>query len=277
VSGSGVVRFSAPANTSGSERVAVLSISGQTFTVRQAAIAVQLSAAGVVNGASFRGGPVAAGQIVAVFGTGFGPEALAMAQIGGDRRSVTARLGETRVLFDGVAAPMLYAAENHVGAVVPFSIAEAQTTSVQVEYMDVLSNAVMLQAAAAAPAIFTATQSGAGQGAALNEDYTYNGAGAPAARGSIVMLYATGAGQTRPGGVDGQLSGAPYPVPVLPVRVVIGGVEAQVMYAGAAPGSVAGFLQINVRVPEGVASGAAEVVLRVGEFESPAGVTIAVR
>jgi uncharacterized protein (TIGR03437 family) len=92
------------------------------------------------------------------------------------------------------------------------------------------------------------------------------------------MLYGTGEGATRPEGVDGQLAVAPLPSPVLPVQVLIGGVEARVTYAGGAPGLVAGAMQINVVVPDSVSSGpAVPVVVRVGEFESPAGVTIAVR
>lgn len=50
------------------------------------------------------------------------------------------------------------------------------------------------------------------------------------------------------------------------------------LYAGAAPGLVAGLVQVNVRVPSNVTSGnAVPVLLRVGSLESPAGVTMAVR
>ncbi|MBI1898990.1 MAG: hypothetical protein HYS04_21020 [Acidobacteria bacterium] len=60
---------------------------------------------------------------------------------------------------------------------------------------------------------------------------------------------------------------------LLPVKVFIDGIESEVLYAGGAPGLVAGVNQINVRVPEAATAG--EVVVRVGEAESPAGVKIA--
>jgi uncharacterized protein (TIGR03437 family) len=41
----------------------------------------------------------------------------------------------------------------------------------------------------------------------------------------------------------------PFPRPLLPVGVRIGGRVADVTYAGAAPGLVAGMLQVNARVP----------------------------
>jgi uncharacterized protein (TIGR03437 family) len=55
-------------------------------------------------------------------------------------------------------------------------------------------------------------------------------------------------------------------------------VEARVLYAGAAPGLVSGVLQVNVQVPQQVTAGAAvPVVLKVGEAESQAQVTMAVK
>ena len=58
----------------------------------------------------------------------------------------------------------------------------------------------------------------------------------------------------------------------------IGGIEAGVLYAGAAPGLLAGVLQVNARVPVEVASGdKAPVVPTVGSASSQAGVTMAVR
>jgi uncharacterized protein (TIGR03437 family) len=61
----------------------------------------------------------------------------------------------------------------------------------------------------------------------LNEKGCCNSAGNPAVRGAFAALYATGAGQTTPSGIDGAMAAfdraADYPVPVLPVRVTVGG------------------------------------------------------
>ena len=77
--------------------------------------------------------------------------------------------------------------------------------------------------------------------------------------------------------MDGQIAPRAQPVR-LPVSVRIGGAAATVTYAGAAPGLVAGAVQVNVRVPQQVSVGSAvPVVLRVGEAESQAQVTVAVK
>jgi uncharacterized protein (TIGR03437 family) len=57
--------------------------------------------------------------------------------------------------------------------------------------------------------------------------------------------------------------------------VQIGGMQAEVQYAGAAPGLIDGVVQINARVPVGV-SGAAVLVVTVGGISSPP-VTMAVQ
>jgi uncharacterized protein (TIGR03437 family) len=108
----------------------------------------------------------------------------------------------------------------------------------------------------------------------LNEDGSLNSEENPATAGSVVVLYGTGEGQTDPLGVDGKPAVAPLPRPVLPVRVTIGGQDAEILYAGGAPGFTAGLLQLNVRIPAG-ATGTVNVVLYVGEEASRA-VTIVV-
>jgi uncharacterized protein (TIGR03437 family) len=117
-----------------------------------------------------------------------------------------------------------------------------------------------------------------GAGAILNQDYSLNSPAHPAAPGSVVMIYSTREGQTDAPGVDGQIAGTTLPQPRLPVSVTIGGVTAEVLYAGAAPGLVAGVLQVNARVPEGTPAGAAvPVALIIGTASSQAGVTLAVQ
>lgn len=280
VSGTGVVRYQAPANASGTERTAFLRVSGQTVTVRQAPLVLTLAAEGIVSAATFAGGAVAPGQIVTIYGSGFGPAVLARMQLDAAGQGITNTIGDTQVLFDGVAAPMVYALEGQISAIVPYSVAGKQSTAVEVRYFGARSSAVTVPVVAALPGIFTLAASGRGQAAVLNQDGTLNGADIPAAPGSILQIFTTGEGQTRPGGMDGRLAaGSPQlPAPVLPVRVLIGGMEAEVLYAGAAPGLVAGVMQVNARVPRTTAAGMdVPVVLRVGEAESRPGPTVVVR
>lgn len=103
-----------------------------------------------------------------------------------------------------------------------------------------------------------------------------NSASSPAPPGSIVSLYGTGEGQTNPVGVDGKVATAPLTAPILPVQVFISNVAAEALYAGAAPGEVAGVLQVNVRVPSGIPSGMQSVVLVVGSARSQENVLISI-
>ena len=97
-------------------------------------------------------------------------------------------------------------------------------------------------------------------------------------RWAVVVVFATGAGQTDPPGVDGQIAGNTLPKPLLPVTVRIGGMQARVSYAGAAPGMVAGTLQVNCMVPmESPIGYAIPIVLSVGKASSQAGVTMAIQ
>src|SRR5206468_5338070 len=142
-----------------------------------------------------------------------------------------------------------------------------------------LSAPVALPGAPVGPSVYTIDQTGSGQGVILNQDVvTVNSSSRPADKGSIVVIYATGEGQTSPGGVDGQLANGPaYPKPVQQVAVNIGGIPAEVLYAGAAPTLVAGVMQINVRIPVDAPSGDVPVEIVVGTTHSQPGVTVAVK
>jgi hypothetical protein len=147
----------------------------------------------------------------------------------------------------------------------------------QVAWRGARSIGQTLTVADSAPGIFTADSSGSGQGAIFSEDLGANSASNPAARGSIVTLFATGAGQTAPAGVDGQVSSGALARPLLPVRVEIGGQDATVVDAAAAPGFIAGVLQVKVRIPETVAPGpGVPVTLIVGTARSSDTVTAAI-
>ena len=129
--------------------------------------------------------------------------------------------------------------------------------------------------AATNPALFT-LGNGIGQRRGGEPDGTLNSAQNPAPRGSAVVLYATGAGQTSPAGVTGQAAVWPIPQPVLPVTLTMMDIPATILFAGDAPGFV-GLMQINAQVPSGfVPAGDLPLVLAVGTYQSPAGVTIAV-
>jgi uncharacterized protein (TIGR03437 family) len=247
------------------------------FTLTVAASVPVLPASGIIHGATNAPGPVAPGEIVILSGTGFGPETLVQSGPGADGRIPTT-LGGTTVRFDEIAEPILWAQSGRIAIVVPYGVSGRAAIQLAVEFRGRRSLSVPVAVVPAMPGLFTADGSGRGAAAALNQDGSRNAPGNPAARGSIVVLYATGEGQVTPVLPDGSLVPAnSLTRPVQPVAVSIGGVPADVQYAGGAPGLVTGLMQINVRVPEGVAAGDAPAVVSAGGHSSPANVTVSVR
>jgi uncharacterized protein (TIGR03437 family) len=229
----------------------------------------------VLNAASYRGGSVSPGEVVTVFGTDLGPTpALGLRLTGG---LVATQLDDVRLTFDGIAAPLLYAGAGQISAIVPYALTGRTTTSVQLERGGARSAAVTMNVVTAWPGIFTASAMGNGQAAMLNQDFSPNGPARRAAHNSVVTFYATGEGMAAPAPRDGQISGLPLPAPLLPVTVKIGGLDAEVLYAGAAPSLVAGVLQVNVRVPAQAAAGeAVRVELTIGGRTSQVDVVMAI-
>jgi len=208
----------------------------------------------VMNAASFRTGPVAPGELISITGSRI----------------------ETQVRFDGRLAPLLQSSADQITVQVPYSVSGKAETEIEVVHQGKARGRARVPVAAAAPGVFT-NQSGVGQAFAINEDGTLNSATNPAARGSYVTLYATGEGQTNPAGIDGVPARQPLPRPVLSVSAIVGAVEADVSWAGSAPGFV-GLLQINLKLP-GIFTppGVRPLRIRVGDSESQPGVTIAVQ
>jgi uncharacterized protein (TIGR03437 family) len=173
---------------------------------------------------------------------------------------------------------MIYARDSQVSAIAPFSIASKSQVNVQVEVNGVVSAGVTMPVAATKPAIFTADQTGKGQGAILNEDYSINSASIPAARGSVVQIFLTGGGGLLPPGQDGDF--APRDSMLFlsgPVTAKIGGIPATAQFSGAAPGLVLGVVQVNVVVPPGSPRGNASVEVIIGGAASQPDVTVAIK
>lgn len=230
----------------------------------------------VQNAASYTQGAVSAGSIVTIFGQNLAASNSLSLELD-TAGNVATVLGNSLVLFDGLPAPMIFAGANQVSAIVPLTLSAA-TTQVQVEYGGQISNALTLPVAPATPGIFTAGGNGSGQAAALNQDGTVNAAGNPAAAGSVMILYATGAGPVAPQESDGAIVTADsLPQTLLPVSVQVGGRAAAVLYAGGAPGEVQGVFQINIQLPAGVTGLNVPVALTAGGVASQPGVTVAIQ
>ncbi len=227
-----------------------------------------------VNAASLFPGPVAPGEIVRIFGSNLGPAEGSFSRLDASGR-VDTFVADTQVLFDGVPAPLFYLRTDQIHAQVPYEVAGKSRIALRVQYRGVLSDPATLSVANAAPGIF-ALAGGTGTGVILNQDSSLNSSVHPAPRGSVVVFYATGEGQTELAGISGQPARAPLPKPLLPVSLRIGDIPAEVLSADSAPG-FAGVLQVSARVPLGVTPGnAVPVTLTIGSATSQPGITLAV-
>ncbi len=223
---------------------------------------------GVLNGASFdkTGQPVAPGSLVSIFGTD-----LAAATASADSVPLSTELSGVSVTFNGVAAPMkdvVHASPDQLNTQVPWEVLPAGTrngTAQVVVTRNGVASEPLTVSIGAAPGIFT-FPGGIGQAVAYG-----NSDGAIAAPGNAALpfpshpavindpntlvILATGLGDVDPPLVsghdanDGQLHNT-----VVKPRVLVGGVEAQVVFAGMTPQFV-GVYQLNIIIAPGTPTG----------------------
>src|SRR5262249_7711103 len=140
---------------------------------------------------------------------------------------VSTSIGDTVVTFDGVPAPLIYVSPGQVNAIVPYEVAGKTMSTVVVTHNGTASSSISVNFTDTAPGIFSLSMTGTGQGAILNQDATVNGANNAAARGSVIVIYATGEGVLNPAAQTGSVTPSTggissFPVPVGNVKVTIG-------------------------------------------------------
>ena len=236
-----------------------------TVMLSGAPIKPAISAAGLVNAATYVSGSVSAGGLVTAYG-----ENLGVAACGG--------LGE-ELLFNGTPAGILYASPTQINAQVPWEIAGA--TEVQVTPLNngAAGATITIAGAPASPGIFTISETGSGQGTIVPAGtHMIATPENPAERGKYATIYGTGLGLVTNQPITGEQS--PWDpmlaqTTALPV-VTVGGINAQVTWSGLVPGFV-GLYQVNFIVPENAPTGnAVAVSASVGRAISNA-VTMAVQ
>jgi uncharacterized protein (TIGR03437 family) len=239
-------KFVAPTVVNG--MVYVPTFSGQVVVYGLKAAGEQaLSALSVENAASYLGGAISPGELVAIFGAGIGPATPAGFAAG----DLLADLGGASVLFDGRPAQMVYVSSSQINAIVPSTVSPGKTTTMQVAYQGQTSSTLTLAVDQATPGLFSLNQSGSGQGVILNADLSLNTAGNPAARGSVIQIYATGLGAA------GTAS------------VTVGGQQATVVDASGVPSLAGAVIVVSVLAPLGAPAGdAVPLVLSAGGASS---------
>lgn len=225
----------------------------------------QIVAEGVANSATFQAGGISPGEIISIYGgpgVSLGPSTPVGLQVTA-AGLVSNQLGGTQVMIGGVAAALTYVSSSQVNAVVPYEVAGQTSTQIELIVQGKPTNSVTVPVVAASPGIFVIT----------NPDGTVNSPANSVASSGYLVIYGTGEGQTTPAGVDGGVNTTVFPKPNLPVTVQIGGQNAPVLYAGAAPDFVAGVLQVNVTIPAGV-TGTVPLQLNIGTASVSSTVTV---
>lgn len=217
----------------------------------------QGSLACLTNGGSFvrDTGGISPGEALSLFGDRLGPDQPAQMQFDAAGKLST-NIGNTRVLFNGVPGPMLYAGTNQINVLAPWNLPPGQNLAITVEYAGVNSLPLLNYSNTSTPAVFMAQPPTypPGQGAILNQDGTINSSSNPAQRGSIISIFCTGMGLLSPVPQDGEIIQDTTHLLQVSVPILFPGAtgltEAQIIYEGAAPTLVAGVTQVNVQLPD---------------------------
>jgi uncharacterized protein (TIGR03437 family) len=237
-----------------------------------------LSISGITSSASFASNSltgVSPGEILAIFGSGMGPDTAVLGAATGGAFPTT--LGGVQVMFNGTAAPLYYVSSGQINVIAPSGFSILPSVDIVVTYNGMTSTIQILPVRPANPALFTQNY-GSGDAAAVKLDGSLVNASNPAAVGDVVLLFGEGYGLATPATAlpDGAIvpAAGPYPVPNDPTTLLlIDGQTVPTSYFGGAPTLVNGVLQVNFTVPK-LSPGSHQIQLQVGSRTSPTGVTL---
>jgi uncharacterized protein (TIGR03437 family) len=252
----------------------VAGLHAATYAAANPKTDVFLNPLGIVNAASFAPAtaPVAPQEMVTLFGANLST-GTAQATV-----PLPTTLLNTRVLVNGIAAPLVAVSPTQITMLVPRSVTPDFTgyAYFQVQNNGAVcpspaptgsqcptSNAVTMYTNYTAPGTFSLSADGLGPAAAEGAGYRVIGANNPAAPGDIPMLFLTGMGSVSPSLADGVPSSPTgNPLNVMDIynesalAVYFDGYASpNITFAGVVPGYAAGLFQINARIPCSVSNG----------------------
>jgi uncharacterized protein (TIGR03437 family) len=219
---------------------------------------------------------IAQGAIFVLNGLNLGPAALSIAQSAFQSTSLSGTSINVTVGGTTVAALMYYTSATQVAALLP-SNTPAGTGTVTVTFNGQVGAAAPITVVQNNPGIFTVTSDGVGAGIVTYPDYSlvsvakasncggpYTTCGA-ANPGDVLTIWATGLGPVN--GSDAAGAGLGVDMTGIDLKVLLGGVAAQVLFRGR--GCCIGEDQIAFTVPDNVATGCAvPLALQVGSLVS---------
>ena len=219
----------------------------------QASPSPQFNLSSVVNAASFQR-TLAPGMLFTILGSNLGSSDALASQV-----PLPYTLGNTTVRVNNILCPLLYVSGRQINAQLPYEIAAGVVSlTVNVEGRELTSQVGI---GAVAPGLFTID----------GQRPTPHFSGR---RGDVVLAYLTGVGAVIPQVPTGGAPSASTPITNLPKpqaapEVTVGGIRAEVMFAGIPPGIV-GTVQVNYRIPPNVPLGSQSVVFSVGGVQTNA-------
>ena len=194
-------------------------------------------------------------------------------------------LGDIQVLVNGTQAPLTYVGPTQINFVVPMNAptggnAEIQVLKISTGQLMAISEVIPMNSVS--PGIFEISGTGtARQAAVINGDQaTVNSATAPAKRGDVISIYATGQGFLANAPADGDIPRNGLVQTTTTPRILIGGFvdsialtpndpqdRSFVKFSGLSP-NFPGMWQINVQIPYGVAPGQQPLLIEVNSVSS---------
>ena len=233
------VKFSAPIAANGKVYAGTASALAVYGLLPQGSVALAIaSAASAVPNA------IAPGSIATLYGTG-----LATGTATATSFPIPQSLAGASVTVNGVAAPIFYASPSQINFQIPFEVLPG-AANVTLSVNGSIAGSITVPLFSGVPGIFLGPQ---GNAAAVNQDGSINSATQPAPAGSVILVYLTGLGMVSPAVASGSAAPLSPLSTVTGVTASIGGVAANVLFAGLAPG-FASLYQVNIQIPQ-VASG----------------------
>ncbi|HZU26850.1 MAG TPA: hypothetical protein VFA04_15095 [Bryobacteraceae bacterium] len=235
------------------------------------------SAAGLVNSADYVGGPLAPNTIATIYGTNLsdGTEALISKFIHDGRIPTQLPLSSVRVYVGGAggAASIYYVSPTQINFLIPAEM-HPQTTYFQITRGSLAGPAVPITLVPMTPAFYMLDSERVVaqhlDGSVIRTDH-------PAHPGEIVILYATGLGQTNPPSRNGEIPTRARPI-AGSLEILLDGRAVdpkRLLYAGTAPG-FAGLYQINLSLPVDVGVDP-QIQMSGGGVTSPKNIRLVVR
>jgi uncharacterized protein (TIGR03437 family) len=182
------------------------------------------------------GGPLAGrvspAEVISIYGPHIGTSAGFAGRVGTYPTSVAG----VQVTIGGIPAPLLYLSDGQINAVVPMEVTAQASATIQITNGSVITAAYPIWIDTSDPFLFPGI---------LNQNGTLNSETNPAKANSVVSFYATGWQSSFTPLTDGQVA---LQANNVCNASICSASQGAIVYAGAAPGIVAGVTQFNLKL-----------------------------